>query len=102
MDPTKLKELIDQAQSMAQSLQGDLVHKKASGNAGGGLVTTEVNGQNQLTALHIDPSIIDPADPSMLEDLVRAAVNQAFARLREDLNEELQRRTGGMVPGLFS
>lgn len=102
MDPTKLKELIDQAQNMAQSLQGDMVNTKAEGRAGGDMVTATVNGQNQLINLKIDPSIIDPNDPDMLEDMVRAAVNQAFARLRETMNEELQRRTGGMVPGLFS
>lgn len=102
MDPTKLKELMDQAQTMAQSLQGDMVNTTAEGSAGGDLVKAKVNGQNQLVQLKIDPTIIDPKDPDMLEDMVRAAVNQAFARLRESMNEELQRRTGGMMPGIFS
>ncbi len=102
MDPTKLKELIDQAQSMAQSLQGDMASATAQGSAGGDMVTVTVNGHNQLTSLKIDPAIIDPKDPAMLEDLVRAAVNQAFSRLREQLSEELQRRTGGVIPGMFS
>ncbi|MFH1808417.1 MAG: YbaB/EbfC family nucleoid-associated protein [Pseudomonadota bacterium] len=101
MDPEQLKGLLQQAQTMAQSLQGDLAGKTAEGSAGGGLVRVEVNGSNQVTAVHIDPKVIDPSDPAMLEDLVRAAMNQAFERLRELVAEEMQRRTGGMLPGLF-
>lgn len=101
MDPDQLKGILAQAQSMAQSLQGDLAGKKAEGSAGGGLVRVEVNGANQVTAVHIDPKVVDPADPAMLEDLVRAATNQAFERLRELVADEVRKRTGGMLPGLF-
>lgn len=101
MDPDQLKGILAQAQSMAQSLQGDLAGKKAEGSAGGGLVRVEVNGANQVTAVHLDPRVVDPADPALLEDLVRAATNQAFERLRELVADEVRKRTGGMLPGLF-
>lgn len=94
MDEQHFRGLLEQAQQMAQRLQGDLGHTTAEGAAGGGLVKAEVNGLNQLIALHIDPSIIDPGDPAMLEDLVRAAVNQAFERLRERVTEQVQRQAG--------
>jgi len=102
MDPEQLKGLLAQAQQMATELQSDLGRKTAQGAAGGGLVTATVNGHNQVVAIKIDPKAIDPADPAMLEDLVRAAVNQATAKLKEMLTDELRQRAGGVgIPGLF-
>jgi len=102
MDPEQLKGLLDQAQQMAQQLQGDLSHKEVQGEAGGGLVQATVNGRHQVIALKIDPKVIDPSDPALLEDLIRAAINQAFERLREEVTDEVRKRTGGAIPpGLF-
>jgi len=102
MDPEQLKGLIEQAQQVAQQLQGDLAEHRADGEAGGGLVKVTINGVNQVTAVSIDPKVIDPADPALLEDLVRAAVNQAVDRLREIVADEVRKRSGGAIPpGLF-
>lgn len=102
MDPEQLRALIEQAQQVAQQLQGDLSNHTAEGAAGGGLVRVTVNGLNQVTEVHIDPKVIDPADPALLEDLVRAAVNQASERLREVVADEVRKRSGGAIPpGLF-
>jgi len=102
MDPEQLKGLLAQAQQMATEMQNDLGHKTAQGAAGGGLVTVTVNGNNQVLAVKIDPKAIDPSDPTMLEDLVRAAVNQATDKLKELVAEELRQRAGGVgIPGLF-
>ena len=102
MDENQLKGLLEQAQQMASQLQGDLSGTTAEGSAGGGLVAVKVNGVNQILSVHIDPKVIDPADPSMLEDLVRAAVNQAFERLNEQVSDEVRRRAGAAgLPGLF-
>lgn len=100
MDENQLKGILEQAQQMAEQLQGDLGTKVAEGVAGGGLVAVKVNGLNQVTDVKIDPKVIDPDDVAMLEDLVRAAVNQAFERLKEVVTEEVRKKTGG-VPGLF-
>ena len=46
------------------------------------MVTAKVNGKNELLALTIDKTVVDPEDVDMLEDLVLAAVNEAFNALR--------------------
>jgi hypothetical protein len=102
MDENQLKGLIEKAQQMASQLQGDLSGTIAKGAAGGGLVTVEVNGINQVLAVKIDSSVIDPSDPTMLEDLVRAAVNQAFENLKDKVSDEVRRRAGDTgLGGLF-
>ena len=102
MQENQFKNFMEQAQNMAQNLQGDLATKVCEGHAGGGLVEAKVNGLNQLISLKIDPSIIDPNDPNLLEDLVRASVNQAYSNLKELLTDEVKKKTGGLnIPNLF-
>jgi DNA-binding YbaB/EbfC family protein len=82
-----LSALLGQAQAMmaasAEAAEADLL-----GQSAGGLVTVAANGRFEFSAVHIDPSVIDPTDPSMLEDLVLAALHDAaaqIARQQQDL-----------------
>jgi len=75
-------------QQMAQA-QASLADERATGSAGGGLVTADVDGNGQLVALTIDPSVVDPDDVDTLADLIVAAVRDAVGphvRLRVDAN----------------
>ena len=47
------------------------------------MVTVTITGGFEVKAIKIDPACIDPKDPSMLQDLVIAAVNQAIAKAQE-------------------
>ncbi len=70
--------------------------------SGGGAVRAVVTGQGELVALHIAPEAVDPAEVSLLEDLVVAAVNEALRRARELAAARMQAATGGLqIPGLF-
>ena len=60
-----------------------------------------MNGSLELVSLKIDPQAVDPRDVPMLEDLVRAAVNQAIVKAQEMMQGEMQNVAGGLVPGLF-
>lgn len=92
----------------AQKLQGDVAQMQeelgemtCEASAGGGMVTATVNGHYELTAVKIEPQAIDPNDPSMLQDLVVAAVNQAVAKMRQLASEKMSSLTGGLnIPGL--
>jgi hypothetical protein len=64
------------------------------------MVTIRMNGLKQLLAVTIDPEVLDPDDPSMLADLIRAAVNEAGRKVDEELQQKLGGMTGGL-PGLF-
>jgi hypothetical protein len=93
----------------AQKLQGDLARvqeelarKTCEASAGGGMVTAAVNGHFELASLTIDKGAVDPGDVGMLEDLIKAAVNQAVARMRELSQAEMSKVTGGLggMPGM--
>lgn len=90
-----------QMQERMNRIQEELAKKEATGTAGAGMVTVKVNGKQEVTSLKIDPSIIDPADPEMLEDLVYAAVNDGLRKAREMAQSEMGELTGGInIPGL--
>jgi hypothetical protein len=60
-----------------------------------------VNGQLVVSSVKIDPSVVNPQEMEMLEDLVLAAVNEGLRRAREMAAEEMSKVTGGLkVPGL--
>jgi len=100
-----LGNIMKQAQLMQQKmerLQQELQERQVEASAGGGMVTATVNGQQQLVSLKIEPSVVDPEDVEMLQDLVLAAVNQAIKKSQEMMQQEMAKVTGGMnIPGLF-
>lgn len=97
--------LLKQAREMQSKLaevQEELAKKTVEATAGGGMVRVTVNGQFTLASIKVDPSVIDPEEVEMLEDLVRAAVNEGLRRAREMATEEMSKLTGGVkIPGLM-
>lgn len=87
--------LMKQAQQMQQKLQDAQQNLRAEGTAGGQLVKVVLNGSKELVDLSIAKDAIDPEDPSMLEDLLRAAFKDAAAKA----DEAMKQVTGGMMPG---
>ena len=88
-------------QAQMAALQEEVGKRKVEATAGGGMVTVEANGKQELTAVKIDPEVINKDDAQMLEDLVLAACNEALRKSRELVQQELGKLTGGMkIPGL--
>lgn len=100
-----LGNLMRQAQKMQEQIaeiQKGLATKTCEASAGGGMVIATVNGDLKLVSLKIEPSVVDPSDLEMLEDLVIAAVNEALKRAQQMVSEEMGKVTAGMnIPGLF-
>ena len=96
--------MLKQAQKMQKEMgrvQSELKERVVEGASGGGAVKAFVNGQQELLSIKIDPAAIDPADASMLEDLVVTAVQNALKASRELMQAEIGKVTGGMgIPGL--
>ncbi len=103
--PANMQAMLRQAQKMqedAQRVQQELEAKEYSASAGGGAVSATVNGKHTLTALTINPEVVDPDDAEMLADLVMAAVNEAQRAADKDAEEQMGKVTGGMnLPGMF-
>jgi nucleoid-associated protein EbfC len=88
-------------QQQMQALQEQVAEKKVQATAGGGMVTVEANGRQELVSIKIDPEVINRDDAQMLEDLVLAACNEALRKSRELVQQELGKLTGGLkIPGL--
>jgi DNA-binding YbaB/EbfC family protein len=94
-----LMKILQQAQEMQgrfQKIQEELQRITVSGSAGGGMVTVEANGQGTVQRVKIDPSVVNPADVEMLEDLVLVAVTEAQKKAQAQAQQELGKLTGGL------
>jgi DNA-binding YbaB/EbfC family protein len=90
-----------------ERLQGRLAQLTAEGDAGAGMVRVRVNGKQEVTACFISEEAFRAGDREMLEDLVRAATNQALERVRKLVAEETAKTAAGLglplgtgLPGL--
>lgn len=91
-----IQQLMKQAQKMQEQLQRELEATVVEASVGGGVVEVKMSGQKQLLKLSIDPEVIDPEDPEILQDLLMAAINEAGRKVDEQMSQKL----GGMAPGL--
>jgi DNA-binding YbaB/EbfC family protein len=100
-----LSQMMKQAQEMQtrmQEMQDRLELAEVTGASGAGMVTVTLNGKGMLRALKIDPSLVDPDDVTMLEDLITAAFNDAKAKVETMTAEKMSELTGGLQlpPGM--
>ncbi|MFN7942320.1 MAG: YbaB/EbfC family nucleoid-associated protein [Thermoanaerobaculia bacterium] len=95
-----VQKLMKQAQQMQERMQRELAELVVEASVGGGTVAVKMSGHKQLLAVTIDPEVLDPKDPEMLQDLVLAAVNEAARQVDETMQRKLGGLAGGM-PGMF-
>lgn len=89
-----------QMQAKMQEMQEKLEALEVEGQAGGGMVAVTLSGKFDLRRVRIDPKLIDPAEPAMLEDLVVAAHADAKRKVEELVAAKMQEATGGLqLPG---
>ena len=98
--------MIRQAQKMQEQMaekQEELNAREFRSTAGGGMIETMMNGAKELVSIKIDPEVVDSDDVEMLQDLIVAAVNEAYRVVDEATSEEMQEITGGLggLPGMF-
>lgn len=93
-----MNQLMKMAQNLAKQMEDQMDAIEVEGNAGGGMVKVTMNGHKNILSLTIAREVVDPADIEMLQDLIIAAVNDAMARIDEQLKEN----TAGMagIPGM--
>jgi DNA-binding YbaB/EbfC family protein len=97
----QLMKQAQQIQTKMAKLQEDLGDRTVEASSGGGMVIVVANGRQEVLSIKIEPEVIDPDDVEMLQDLIMAAVNDALARAKEMVNEEMGKLTKGMnIPGM--
>ena len=99
MEVKALQQILTQFRQMQENLQKQVETVNVDASAGGGMVTVRMNGQKQVTEIRIDPDVFAGKDQELLQDLVRAAVNEAGRRVDEELTSQMKSLTGAM-PGM--
>jgi hypothetical protein len=94
-----------QFQSKMAKLQEELAERTVEASSGGGMVTVVANGRQEVLSITIDPEVVDRDDIEMLQDLILAAVNDALARAKSMVNDEMGKLTQGLnlpnIPGFM-
>ena len=101
MGMANLQRMAQQMQQEMVRVQGELEATTVDGSSGGGVVSATVTGKQELVSITIDPTVIDPNDVDMLQDLVVTAINDALRRSRDLAEEKMAAVTGGLkIPGM--
>ncbi|TMD61565.1 MAG: YbaB/EbfC family nucleoid-associated protein [Chloroflexi bacterium] len=96
-----LQRMAKEMQTKMQQVQEELARTMVTGTAGGGAVTIEMTGAQEVKAVRIDPAVISADDVEMLQDLVLAAVADATRKSKQLAADRLGGLTGGLnIPGL--
>ena len=108
MEVKALQQMLTQFRQMQENLQKQVESVQVETSAGGGMVAVKMNGQKQLTEVRIDPEVFTGKDQELLQELIRAAVNEASRRVDEELSNQVKTLAGGIpgmagikIPGLF-
>lgn len=77
----KMKKQARAMQEKYEKLREDLKNTEAVGTSGNGLVTITLNGEKEMKKVQIKPECVDPSDIEGLEDLIKAAYNDASKKI---------------------
>ncbi len=95
----QLFQLGQQMQSRLADLNDRLEKESITATSGGGMVEITADGRGNVQRLRLDPTVVDPADVEMLEDLILAAVSEVQRRAKERMEKEMKDATGGLPLG---
>jgi DNA-binding YbaB/EbfC family protein len=108
MEVNAIQQMLSKFRQMQEDLQRQVNSVNVESSAGGGMVRVKMNGQKHLVELHIEPEVFASKDQEMLQDLIRAAVNDASRRVDDELAHQMKDLASGVpgmaglkIPGLF-
>lgn len=105
-DLGKMGGMLKQAMEMKErmeELKEQLGNERIEASSGGGMVQLVMTGKMEMLSIKIDPEIINPDEPEMLETLIQAAVNDGTHKAQDMVKEKMQEMAGGIdIPGLTS
>lgn len=98
-----MSQILAQAQQMQAQLQAaqqEILATTVVGNAGNGLVTVTMAGNGEVSAVTVDPKVVDPEDVETLQDLLLGAFKDAHNKVANVAEEKMGPLSQGMG-GLF-
>ena len=99
---TDFNKILDKAKELENKMkesQEKIKNITATGISGGNLVKITLNGEGEITEIYISPEILKE-DKTIIEDLIKAAHNNAKSQLKSKTSEEISKAAGGFnIPG---
>ena len=97
--------LMKQAQAMQtkmQEMQAEMEDTMVDGQSGGGMVRVTLTAKGQMKAVSIDPSLLNPSEAEILEDLLLAAHDDARRKGEAAMADKMKDVTAGLKlpPGM--
>ena len=101
-DMAKMMKSAQEMQGKMAQMQEDLDNVMVTGESGAGLVKATATAKGELKGLDIDPSIFDPNEKEVVEDLILAAIKDAQQKANEKSQSERQKMAEdlGLPPGM--
>jgi hypothetical protein len=106
-DMGKMMKAAQEMQAKMGELQEELDRMTVTGESGAGLVKATCSAKGELRGLDIDPSIFNPEEKEVVEDLILAAIKEAQEKAQETSRAEMEKLTselglpaGMNIPGL--
>jgi len=93
-----MKNFMQEAMKLQSKLLEQMRAIRAEGSAGGGMVRIEMDGEQNVLSVLIDPQILEDKDIAMLQDLVLAAFADARKKVLEKTQESFKNITGFPLP----
>ena len=81
---SKMKKQARMMEEQMEKMREEMKSKTVTGSAGNGLVTVTMNGEKELLSLQIRPECVDPNDLEGLQDLIKAAYQDAYKKLETE------------------
>lgn len=96
-----MQALMKQAQQMQEKMQEKeklMEDWEIVGTSGGEAVVVYMNAKKIINGIELDPSVVDPDDVEMLEDLIMAAINDGYTKADAVYKEQMAEfgNLGGM------
>lgn len=92
----KMMKTAQEMQAKIAALQKTFEEIEVEGQAGGGMVKVRMNLKGALRRVTIDPSLVNPEETDILEDLVVAAGNDGKAKAEAEVSKRMSEIAGGL------
>ena len=97
----EIMQMAQNAQAELQKAQDNLDKIEVEGQSGGGLVKIKASAKGRIIGVSVDEKLLVPAEKTMDEDLIAAALNDARAKADQAAADEMQKMSSTlpMPPG---
>lgn len=87
-DFSKIMETAQKLQDSMKNAQKELKDMRVTGEAGAGLVKITGNGRHDVTAVSLDPSLLNE-EKEIIEDLIAAACNDLNRKIEKGYRDKM-------------